>query len=76
MVDKKPADRGVVDSIYALRLRRVAEYGPDSPRAKAYAAAHPKPTVDELRAKVAVITTKPKRPKKAKKGKRRAKANT
>lgn len=64
MSDKKPAGRGVVDSIYALRLRRFNEYGPGSARAKA---STPAPTVDQLRAKVAAIAPKPKRPKKAKK---------
>lgn len=68
MIDKKPAGRGIVDSIYALRLRRFNEYGPGSARAKTTP-----PTVDQLRAKVAAIATKPKRPK-AKKGKSRGKA--
>lgn len=63
MADKKPAGRGVVDSIYALRLRRFNEYGPGSARAKAT----PAPTVDQLRETVAAITPKKRRPKKARK---------
>jgi len=62
MTDKKPAGRGVVDSIAALRRRRFNEYGPGSSRAKST----PAPTVDQLREKVAAIVPK-KRPKKAKK---------
>ena len=71
MTDKKPTGRGVVDSIYALRLQRYNEYGPGSARAKAT----PAPTVDQLREKVAAITPKPNRPSKAKKRKaKRAKS--
>ena len=60
-MDKKPAGRGVVDSIYALRLKRYNERGPGAKR-------EPKtPTIEKLRADVAKV-----KPKAAKKKKRKA----
>lgn len=63
MQTKKPADRGVADSIAALRLKRYNEKGPGAARAKPAA----RPTVDQLRSKVAKVAKK--KPK-AKRGRR------
>lgn len=62
---KGPADRGVVDSIAALRLKRYYENGAGAAPSRAPAT----PTVDQLRAKVAKV--KPKKRKKAKKRSRK-----
>lgn len=63
MADKKPGDRGVVDSIARLRELRYMTRGPGAAPKRA-----PKPTsVQQLRVQVAKIAVK----KKAKKGKRR-----
>lgn len=48
--DKKPGDRGVVDSIYALRMKRYNEKGAGAVRAPAKLA-----TVDQLRSKIAKV---------------------
>lgn len=50
---KKPASRGVVDSIERLRLERYMTKGPGAKRAKASPA--PLPSVDQLRAQVAKV---------------------
>jgi hypothetical protein len=52
--DKKTGDRGVVDSIAALRHLRYMTRGPGAVK---YAPAK-LPTVDELRAKVSKVPTK------------------
>lgn len=57
---KKPAGRGVVDSIAALRLRRYNEKGPGAARARPAKL----PTVDQLRAKVAKVPVKVRKKKK------------
>lgn len=63
---KKPSDRGVVDSIAALRLLRYNTNGPGAARAKPAKL----PSVDQLRDQVAKV--KPKvRKKKSKKRARR-----
>lgn len=51
--DKKPGDRGVLDSIYALRMRRYNEKGAGAKSAPAKLA-----TVEQLRAKVSKVPTK------------------
>jgi hypothetical protein len=61
--DKKPSDRGVADSIAALRLKRWMDKGPGAKPAREPA----KPSVDGLRDKVASVGKKAK----AKRGKRR-----
>lgn len=63
--DKKPGDRGVVDSIYALRMKRYNEKGAGAARAPAKLA-----TVEQLREKVAKVPPVKIRKKKMK-GKRR-----
>jgi hypothetical protein len=62
---KKPTDRGVADSIAALRHMRYMTRGAGQFERKKSAA--PKPSVDQLRKKVAKVATK----KKARKGKRK-----
>lgn len=59
--EKKPTDRGVVDSIYALRVLRYNTKGPGAKRARPA----PVTTVEQLRAKVAKVATKKKAKKKA-----------
>lgn len=62
MADKKAGDRGVVDSITALRMKRYNEKGAGSLK-KVPAL----PTIDQLREKVAKVPAK----KKAKRGKKK-----
>lgn len=66
-MDKKPANRGVVDSIARLRELRYMTKGPGA-KHKAPA----KPTVEQLRADVAKVKVKPakKKARKAKRGRR------
>lgn len=64
-MDKKPGNRGVVDSIARLRNLRYMTKGPGAKHA-----APAKPTVDQLRADVAKVAVKPAKKKKAKKAKR------
>lgn len=52
MQDKKPASRGVVDSIAHLRYLRFMTKGPGAKRAKAPA---PLPSVNQLRVQVAKV---------------------
>ncbi len=62
MAEKDKTDRGVVDSIYALRLNRYNTKGPGAKRARPAE----RPSVDQLRDKVAKVAT---RKKKVRKGK-------
>lgn len=62
MVDKKAGDRGVVDSIYALRMARYNTKGPGAERARPA----PRSSIEQLRTKIAKVAKK-----KAKKAKRR-----
>lgn len=66
-MDKKPGDRGVADSIRALRERRYFEKG-----AGAKHKTPAKPTVEQLRADVAKVKARPakKKARKAKRGRR------
>lgn len=64
-MDKKAANRGVVDSIARLRELRYYTKGPGA-KHKAPA----KPTVEQLRADVAKVAAKPAKPKKKKAKKR------
>ncbi len=61
---EKVSGRGVVDSIYALRLNRYNTKGPGAKRARPAE----RPSVEQLRVKVAKVAVKK---KKAKKGKNR-----
>lgn len=61
-MDKKPANRGVADSIRRLRELRYMTRG-----AGAKLKAPAKPTVEQLRSDVAKIAVKPAKKKKAKK---------
>lgn len=54
MHKKKPADRGVVDSIAALRLMRYLEKGPGAKPARQTT----RPSVDQLRSDVATVVKK------------------
>ena len=54
MHEKKPTDRGVVDSIARLREQRYMTKGPGAKRARPA----PKPTVEQLRTVVAKVEKK------------------
>ena len=54
--DKKPSDRGVADSIAALRLKRYMTKGPGAKPTRAAA----KPSVEALRSEVAKTAKKTK----------------
>jgi hypothetical protein len=63
---KKTTGRGVVDSIYALRLKRYNEKGPGAARAKPAKL----PSVDQLRDQVAKVKPKARKKKSKKRGRR------
>ena len=65
-MDKKPANRGVAESIARLRLLRYMTKGPGAKHK-----APTKPTVEQLRSDVAKIAVKPAKKKRAKKRGRR-----
>lgn len=65
---KKPADRGVVDSIAHLRELRYMTRGPGQFERKRKAA--PAPSIDQLRSKVATVAKKAAKKKTKKRGRR------
>lgn len=60
MYEKKPTDRGVVDSIARLRELRYMTKGPGAKRAKVPA----KPSIEKLRSEVAKVAKKAKKQRK------------